>query len=70
MGNSKGEKEQMSGKKRNQSFSDNGEDARLVRSRGRKKKTKKRSERHWRKRLLDDVKDGILDKDDYGYFEL
>ncbi|MBC8442669.1 MAG: hypothetical protein H8D80_00610 [Proteobacteria bacterium] len=34
-----------------------------------KKKSIKRSSRHWRKRMIDEVRDGILDTDDFETFE-
>ena len=34
-----------------------------------KKNSIKRSSRHWKKRILDEVRDGIVDTEDYGYFD-
>jgi len=33
------------------------------------KKSKRRSERHWNKKLLDDITRGRLDEHDYEYFQ-
>lgn len=55
-------------RKKNKKRNNNGDEGREFRDKS-KKNSSKRSSRHWRKRLLDEVRDGVIKTEDVEQFE-